>query len=71
MIPHNRIFLSHKKERKQCHLKQHGWTKTSHTKRNHLEEDKHDIIYMWNLKNDTTELIYQIETDLQTYKTNI
>ena len=26
----------------------------------------YDIIYMWNLKNDTNELIYKTETDLQT-----
>ena len=25
----------------------------------------YDIIYMWNLKNDTNELIYKTETDLQ------
>ena len=24
----------------------------------------YDIIYMWNLKNDTNELIYKTETDL-------
>ena len=31
----------------------------------------HDITYMWNLKNDTNELIYRIETDSQTQKTNL
>ena len=30
-----------------------------------------DITYMWNLKNDTNELIYKRETDSQTQKTNI
>ena len=29
----------------------------------------YDITYMWNLKNDTNELIYKIETDSQTSKT--
>ena len=29
-----------------------------------------DITYMWNLKNDTSELIYKTETDSQTQKTN-
>ena len=36
-----------------------------------LSEAKHrqisyDITYMWNLKNDTNELIYKTETDAQT-----
>ena len=26
----------------------------------------YDITYMWNLKNDTNELIYKMETDSQT-----
>ena len=31
------------------------------------EKDKpYDITYMWNLKHDTYELIYETETDLQT-----
>ena len=30
------------------------------------EKDKYDILYMWNLKYDTSELIY--ETDLQTQR---
>ena len=30
----------------------------------------YDITYMWNLKYDTNELIYEIETDSQTWKTN-
>ena len=32
------------------------------------EKDKNHIIYMWNLKNDTNELIYKTETDSQTQK---
>ena len=31
----------------------------------------HDTTYMRNLKNDTNELIYKIETDSQTYKTHL
>ena len=30
------------------------------------EKEKYDITYMWNLKCDTNELIYKIETDSQT-----
>jgi len=37
-------------------------SETSHTKRQIL----HDITYMWNLKYNTNELIYKIETNLQT-----
>ena len=34
------------------------------------EKDKyHDITYMWNLKYDTNELIYEAEIDSQTYRT--
>ena len=31
----------------------------------------YDTTYMQNLKNDTNVLIYKIETDSQTYKTNL
>ena len=30
----------------------------------------YDITYMWNLKNNTNELIYEIETNSQTWKTD-
>ena len=36
------------------------------------EKDKyHMVSHMWNLKNDTNELIYKTETDSQTSKTNL
>ena len=36
------------------------------------EKDKyHDITYLWNLKNDTNELIYNMEIDSQTQTTNL
>ena len=31
----------------------------------------YDITYMWNLKYDTHELIYETETDSQTERTNL
>ena len=31
----------------------------------------YDIAYMWTLKYDTNELIYETETDSQKYKTNL
>ena len=40
-----------------------------HTKWNKSDRKRqisYDIIYMWNLKNDTNELIYKTETDSQT-----
>ena len=30
----------------------------------------YDITYIWNLKNNTNESVYKIETDSQTQKTN-
>ena len=36
---------------------------------NQRGKNKYDIIYMWNLKNDTNELIYK--TDSQKLKTNL
>ena len=33
---------------------------------NQTEKDKHHMISLWNLKNDTNELIYKTETDSQT-----
>ena len=40
-----------------------------HTKRSKSERERqipYDITYMWNLKYDTNELIYETETDSQT-----
>ena len=40
-----------------------------HTKWSKSDKERqipYDIIYMWNLKKDTNELIYIIETDSQT-----
>ena len=31
----------------------------------------HDIIYMWNLKKNTNEIIYKTEIDPQTWKTKL
>ena len=44
-------------------------SRENHTKWSKLEREKqmlYDITYMWNLKYDTKELIYKIETDYQT-----
>ena len=45
-----------------------------HTNESNQETEKqmpYDITYMWNLKHDTNELLYKIETDSQTYKTGL
>ena len=39
---------------------------------NQTEKDKyHDITYIWNLKYDTNEFIYETETDSQTQRTDV
>ena len=35
------------------------------------EKDKYDIIYMWHLKDDTKETIYDTETDSQGHREQI
>ena len=37
-----------------------------HTKSERERQIPYDITYMWNLKYDTNELIYEIETESQT-----
>ena len=47
-------------------------TRDSHTKPSQSERQiPHGITYMWNLKYDTNELIYETETDSQTYRTDL
>ena len=36
-----------------------------------VSQTEKDKYHMWNLKNDTNELIYKKETDLKTEKTNL
>ena len=41
-------------------------TRDCHTERSKSDRERqisYDITYMWNLKNDTNELIYKTETD--------
>ena len=43
--------------------------RNSHTKRSESEKERqipHDITYVWNLKCDTSELIYRTETESDT-----
>ena len=50
-------------------------TREAHTKWSKVKKKErqipYDIIYMWNLKYNTNELIYETETDSQTQKTDV
>ena len=63
---YNGILLSHKKEWNNVIYSNMEGPRDYHTKWSKSEREKqipHDITYMWNLKNDTNELIYETETD--------
>ena len=44
-------------------------SKVLRSKSDRERQISYDITYRWNLRNDTSELIYTTETDPQTYKT--
>ena len=46
-----------------------GELRDHHTEWSMSDKDKYYITYMWNLRNNTNELIYKTETDSQTQKT--
>ena len=65
----NGIMLSHKKEWNNAICSNMDATRDYHTKWNKSEIERqipYDITYMWNLKYDTNESIYETETDSQT-----
>ena len=62
----NGILLSHKKEQNNAICRNVDGPRDYHTKWSKSERERqilHDITYMWNLKYDTKELIYERETD--------
>ena len=65
---HDGILLSHKKELNNAICSNMDRPRDYHIKWNKSTERQilHDITYMWNLKYNTNELIYKIETNLQT-----
>ena len=66
---HNGILLSHKKECNNTICSYTDRPRDYHPKRSKSEGERqipYDICYMWNLKYDTNELIYETETDSQT-----
>ena len=58
---YSRILLSHKKEWNNAICSNIDGPRDYHIKWNKSEKDKYHIIYMWNLKSDTTELLYKTE----------
>ena len=63
---YNGILLSHKKEWNNAICSNMDGTREYHTKWSKSEREKqipYDITYMWNLKCNTNELIYETETD--------
>ena len=66
---YNGILLSHKKAWNNAICSNMDGPRDYHTKWSKPEREgyiPYDITYMWNLKYDSNELIYETETDLQT-----
>ena len=66
---YNGILLSHKKEWNNAVCTNMDVTRDYHTKWRKSERERqipYDITYMWNLKHDTNEHIYETETESQT-----
>ena len=66
---YNGILLIHKKEQNNAIYSNMDATRDYHTKQSKPERERqtpYDITYMWNLKYDTNEHIYETETDSQT-----
>ena len=65
---YNGILHSHKKEWSNAICSNMGGPRDCHTEWSKSEREKqvpYDITYMWNLKYNTNELIYETETDSQ------
>ena len=66
---YNGILLSHKKEQNNAICSNMDGPRDYHTKWSKSERERqipYGITYMWNLKYDTNELTYEMETDSQT-----
>ena len=70
---YNGILLSHKKEWNNAICCNMDGSRDYHTKWSKSERERQTpyMSYMWNLKYDTNELIYETETDSQISKTNL
>ena len=70
---YNGLLLSHKKERNNAICSKTDVIRDYHTKWTKSERERqipYDITYIWNLKYDTNEPIYETETDSQTKRTD-
>ena len=63
---YNGILLSHEKEWNNAICSNMDGPRDYHTKWSKSDKDIYDIIYMWNLKNNTNEFIFKTERDSQT-----
>ena len=66
---YNGILLGHEKEQNNAICGNMDGLRDYHTKWSKSDRERQisdTITYMWNLKNDTNELIYERETDSQT-----
>ena len=66
---YNGIVLSYKKEQNNAICSNMDELRDYHMKWSKSDRERqkpYDITYMWNLKYDTNELIYETETDSQT-----
>ena len=70
---YNGILLSHKKEWNNAICRNMDGSEDYHTKWSKTKERQisYNIAYKWNLKKGTNELIYKIERESQTKKTNL
>ena len=62
---HTGILLNYEKGQNKAICNNMDGPGDYHTKWSESEKDRYEITYMLNLKNDTNELIYERETDLQ------
>ena len=63
---YNGVLLNHKKERNNAICSNMDVPRDYHTKRRKSERERqipYDVTYMWNLKDDTMEPIYETETE--------
>ena len=66
---YNGILLGHKKEQNNAICSNMDGPRDYYTKWSKSDRERqisYDIAYMWNLKKDTNELIYETEIDSQT-----
>ena len=69
---HNGILFRHKKEWNNVICSNMEKTGDSHTKWSKSERlVSYDVTYIWNLKNDTNEIIHKTEINSQTQRTNL